>query len=284
MSVNFKNNVSNVDKLKGSNLMGLIHPGPTTEYFDDFFTYNAGEWKVTETAAGSGANSVTNVDGNGGVIQMTTDNAANDGILIQLGTNSAINSAFEFDLDHDFFYEARIALDHYDATKMHAFIGLCGKADDEIFDNFRFQDSIGHQFTNVGGFFPADFYVRYGTQSTSPGSEGNRMATWNGTGQGISGTSVVNQVPFPSDGEFCTLGVSYDSKSQLISWTYQGVLIQRAAFDDRLTGQKTTNAVETWAYPKGVLVPTLGVRTKEASANSMKVDYFRCGMRRRDRV
>ena len=110
------------------------------------------------------------------------------------------------------------------------------------------------------------------------------MATWNGTGQGISGTSVVNQVPFPSDGEFCTLGVSYDSKSQLISWTYQGVLIQRAAFDDRLTGQKTTNAVETWAYPKGVLVPTLGVRTKEASANSMKVDYFRCGMRRRNRV
>ena len=28
----------------------------------NFFTYNAGEWNVTETAAGSGANSVTNID------------------------------------------------------------------------------------------------------------------------------------------------------------------------------------------------------------------------------
>ncbi len=284
MSVNFKNNVSNVDKRKGSNLMGVIHPGPFTEYYDDFFTYNAGEWKVTQTAAGSGSNSVTNVDGNGGIIQMTTDNAVDDGIIIQLGTNANINSSFEFDLDHDFFYEARIALDHYDPTKMHAVVGLCGQADDEIFDNFRFQDSIVHQFTNVGGFFPADFYVRYGTESTSPGSLGNRMATWNGTGQGISGSSLLNPVGFPSDGEFCTLGLSYDSKSQLLSWTYNGVLVQRAGFDDRLTAQSTTNAVETWAYPKGVLVPTLGVRTKETAANSMKVDYFRCGMRRRDAV
>ena len=283
MSVNFKNNVSNVDKRKGSNLMGVIHPGPFTEYFNDFFTYNAGEWKVTQTAAGSGSNSVTNVDGNGGIIQMTTDNAADDGIIIQLGTSANINSSFEFDLDHDFFYEARIALDHYDASKMHAVVGLCGQADDEIFDNFRFQDSIVHQFTDVG-FFPDDFYVRYGTESTSPGSLGNRMATWNGTGQGISGSSLLNPVGFPSDGEFCTLGLCYDSKSQLLSWTYNGVLVQRAGFDDRLTAQSTTNAVETWAYPKGVLVPTLGVRTKEAAANSMKVDYFRCGMRRRDAV
>ena len=283
MSVNFKNNVSNVDKRKGSNLMGVIHPGPFTEYYNDFFTYNTAEWKVTQTAAGSGSNSVTNVDGNGGIIQMTTDNAVDDGIIIQLGTSANINNSFEFDLDHDFFYEARIALDHYDPTKMHAVVGLCGQADDEIFDNFRFQDSIVHQFTNVG-FFPTDFYVRYGTESTSPGSLGNRMATWNGTAQGISGSSLLNPVGLPSDGEFCTLGLCYDSKSQLLSWTYNGVLVQRAGFDDRLTAQSTTNAVETWAYPKGVLVPTLGVRTKETAANSMKVDYFRCGMRRRDAV
>ena len=289
MSVNFKNNVSNVDKRKGSNLMGLIHPGPTTEYFNDFFTYNAGEWKVTETAAGSGANSVTNVDGNGGILQMTTDNAIDDGIMIQLGTNSAINNSFEFDLDHDFFYEARIALDHYDGNKMSAFIGLCGQADDEIFDGFFFQDFIGHQFGNLGfsNFFPTDFYMRWGTEATSPGSLENKNAAFPGTAQQITQDTpqvLVDPVPLPSDGEFCTLGVCYDANTQLIAWTYQGILISTTQFSDTDIQSKSSRTFATWGYPKGVLVPTLGVRTEEAQANSMKVDYFRCGMRRRDRV
>lgn len=154
---------------------------------------------------------------------------------------------------------------------------------------FFFQDFIGHQFGNLGfsNFFPTDFYMRWGTEETSPGSLGNKNAAFPGTAQQITQDTpqvLVDPVPLPSDGEFCTLGVCYDAKTQLIAWTYQGILISTAQFSDTNIQSKSSRTFATWGYPKGVLVPTLGVRTEETQANSMKVDYFRCGMRRRDRV
>lgn len=79
-TTNFPDGVTNanVEEVFGQ----MVFPDPTLfhTYFNDFDTYVAGDWVVTETGAG-GTQALT--AGNGGLLLLTSDALDNDGMVLQ---------------------------------------------------------------------------------------------------------------------------------------------------------------------------------------------------------
>ena len=100
----------------------MFQPYPSDQtfygYFNDFMTYNSGDWTVTTTEAGTGSASeaVTSSAG-GGALLITTNDADNDSEELQLK-----GEAFKLSTSKKAYFSTRFKLS--DATESDMLIGL----------------------------------------------------------------------------------------------------------------------------------------------------------------
>ncbi len=84
--VRFPNGVTNVGVRDPLNQLVMPDPTRLITYFDDFHTYTAGEWTVTETQAG--ATQAINAGANGGILALTNATGTTDVNQIQLASET----------------------------------------------------------------------------------------------------------------------------------------------------------------------------------------------------
>ena len=85
----------------------------THRYFNDFDTYAAGDWTITDV----GANTRALTDADGGALLITNAAAENDGVNMQL-----VGESFAFATGRKLWFKTRLTLS--DATQMDALVGL----------------------------------------------------------------------------------------------------------------------------------------------------------------
>lgn len=108
------NGITNVGE--DSLFADLAMPAPTKfhTYFEDFDTYTAADWTVTETQVGA-TQALT--DGDGGLLLITNTSADNDLVAMQ-----KVGESFKFESGKKLFFEARFKVS--DATDSDVVIGL----------------------------------------------------------------------------------------------------------------------------------------------------------------
>lgn len=177
MATNFPKGVNNIT---AQNILGrLIQPDftQTHTYFDDFDTYTAGDWTVTETQAGA-TQALTNVDG--GVLLLTNSAADND-----LNALQKVGESFKFEAGKKLFFKARFAVS--DATESDFIIGL------QITDSTPLAVTDGVYFRKDDGDANLDFVVvKDSTASTATAI-----------------TTVANNT-------YLTVGFYYDGVSEIV--------------------------------------------------------------------
>ena len=142
-STNFTKGVNNIT---AQNILGqMIQLDPTQmhTYFNDFDTYTAGDFTVTETQAGA-TQALTNVDG--GVLLLTNSAADND-----LNALQKVGESFKFEAGKKLFFKSRFAVS--DATESDFVIGL------QITDTTPLAVTDGVYFRKHDGDANLDFVV-----------------------------------------------------------------------------------------------------------------------------
>ena len=177
MATNFPNGVNNIT---AQNILGQLTQPDFTQthtYFNDFDTYAAAEWTVTETQAGA-TQALTNVDG--GVLLLTNSAADND-----LNALQKVGESFKFEAGKKLFFKARFAVS--DATQSDFIIGL------QITDSTPLAVTDGVYFRKDDGDANLDFVVvKDSTSSTATAI-----------------TTVANNT-------YLTVGFYYDGVSEIV--------------------------------------------------------------------
>lgn len=146
----FKNGITNNAK---ENVLGqLIQLDPTIchTYFDDFDTYTAADWTVTET--GTATQALTNVDG--GVLLITNDAADDDASFSQ-----KVGESFLLESGKKTYFKTRFAVS--DATESDFVIGL------QITDTTPLAVTDGIYFQKDDGDTDLDFSITKDSTSTT---------------------------------------------------------------------------------------------------------------------
>lgn len=158
----------------------MVQPDPTLfhEYWNDFDTYAAGDWTVTETQAGA-TQALT--AGDGGLLLLT--NSAADDDLVALQKNPA---AFTFTAGKKTFFRCRFKVS--DATQSDVVIGL------QIVDATPLDVSDGIYFLKADGSTSFSFICR-------------KNAT--------TGSTSASNVATLADDTFIELGFYYDGESKV---------------------------------------------------------------------
>lgn len=147
----YTNGVTNNTK---ENILGqLIDTDPTRlhTYFNDFDTYVAGDWTVTETQAGA---TQALADGDGGILLLTNSAADND--LVAL---NKVGESFLMESGKKAFFKARFKVS--DATQSDFVIGL------QITDTTPLDVTDGIFFQKDDGDANLDFHVEKDNSATS---------------------------------------------------------------------------------------------------------------------
>lgn len=142
-STNFTKGVNNITAQNILGQMIQLDPTQTHTYFNDFDTYTAGDWTVTETQAGA-TQALANVDG--GVLLLTNSAADND-----LNALQKVGESFKFEAGKKLFCKARFAVS--DATESDFIIGL------QITDSTPLAVTDGVYFRKDDGDANLDFVV-----------------------------------------------------------------------------------------------------------------------------
>jgi hypothetical protein len=116
-SVRFPNGVTNVGARNP--LANYPHPDPSRfiEFFDDFHTFTAANWTVTETQAG--ATQAVSTGASGGVLLLTNTTGNTDVNQVQL-----INETFRLSTNREFWLKARFSLTASTMANFGAVVGL----------------------------------------------------------------------------------------------------------------------------------------------------------------
>lgn len=125
---NFKNGLSNAPS--GSIFDGLNTGSVESDYIiwhDDFSSYDANQWQLTKTEAGSASGSVELADKKGGELVLTTDNAAGD--ITKLAWKGAAAGSnpvnpFKFSRDKYFHMQARFKISGTGVNFLNTHVGL----------------------------------------------------------------------------------------------------------------------------------------------------------------
>lgn len=146
----FPNGVTNVGE--ESPFADLAMPAPTLfhTYFNDFDTYVAGDWTVTETDSGA-TEALTN--GDGGLLLITNTAADNDLVALQ-----KVGSSFTFTAGKKLFFEARFKVS--DATQSDVVMGL------QVTDTTPLAVANGVFFLKSDGAATADLVLTKSSTST----------------------------------------------------------------------------------------------------------------------
>lgn len=168
-------NVSEVDLFAD-----MVQPDPTLfhEYFNDFDTYTAGDWTVTETDSGA-TQALT--AGDGGLLLITNTAADND--LVALQKNPA---AFTFTAGKKTFFRCRFKVS--DATQSDIVFGL------QVVDTTPLDVTDGIYFLKADGAATVDFICRKNAST---------------------GSTSASAVATMSNDTFIELGFYYDGQSKV---------------------------------------------------------------------
>lgn len=142
----FPNGVTNVVKESALGMMGQLDPSKFATYFNDFYTYLASDWTITETEAGAGSASQALTAGNGGLMLLTNDAADNDATFFQGAAGFAMTAGKKA------FFQARFKVS--DATQSDVQIGLI------LTDTTPLDATDGIYFQKDDGDANIDVYVR----------------------------------------------------------------------------------------------------------------------------
>lgn len=149
---------------KGTNTGELGFPDPTKwhVYFNDFDTYNTGDWTITttETGAGSATEALTPLDG--GCLLITNDAADDDADFFQL-----VAEGFTVKANKKMVFKARFKVS--DATQSDIVFGM------QVTDTTPLDVSDGIFFMKDDGDANLDFYVEADNSST--GTSASAVAT-----------------------------------------------------------------------------------------------------------
>lgn len=168
-------NVSEVDLFAD-----MVQPDPTLfhTYFNDFDTYVAGDWTVTETDAGA-TQALT--AGDGGLLLITNTAADND--LVALQKNPA---AFTFTAGKKTFFRCRFKVS--DATQSDLVFGL------QVVDSTPLDVTDGIYFLKADGAATVDFICRKNAST---------------------GSTSASAVATMANDTFIELGFYYDGQSKV---------------------------------------------------------------------
>ena len=168
-------NVSEVDLFSD-----MVQPDPTLfhQYFNDFDTYTAGDWTVTETDAGA-TQALT--AGDGGLLLITNTAADND--LVALQKNPA---AFTFTAGKKTFFRCRFKVS--DATQSDLVFGL------QVVDTTPLDVTDGIYFLKADGAATVDFICRKNAST---------------------GSTSASAVATMANDTFIELGFYYDGQSKV---------------------------------------------------------------------
>jgi len=168
-------NVSEVDLFAD-----MVQPDPTLfhTYFNDFDTYVAGDWTVTETDAGA-TQALT--AGDGGLLLITNTAADND--LVALQKNPA---AFTFTAGKKTFFRCRFKVS--DATQSDLVFGL------QVVDTTPLDVTDGIYFLKADGAATVDFICRKNAST---------------------GSTSASAVATMANDTFIELGFYYDGQSKV---------------------------------------------------------------------
>lgn len=174
----FPNGVTNA--ADNSLFADLAQPDPTKfhTFFDDFDTYTAGDWTVTETQAGA---TQALAAGDGGLLLIT--NTAADDDLVALQKNPA---AFTFTAGKKLFFRARFKVS--DATQSDLVIGL------QVVDTTPLDVTDGIYFLKADGSAAVSVVCRKNATTGSTSAAGI--------------TTLANDT-------FVTLGFAYDGEGRV---------------------------------------------------------------------
>lgn len=154
MTTHFTAGVTNASKFSALGLSGSPSPTFNHQYFDDFDTYTAGHWTVTEQ--GSATQALTS--GDGGLLLITNAAADNDSTEMQLTIGT-----FTYDASKDLFFGIRFQVN--DATQSDIAVGLAN-IDTTVIDGTN--DAV--YFTKADGTTSVSFGVgNDGTFTTATG-------------------------------------------------------------------------------------------------------------------
>tara|TARA_A100001515_G_scaffold121628_1_gene104866 strand:- start:99 stop:815 length:717 start_codon:yes stop_codon:yes gene_type:complete len=135
----------------------MFQPYPSDQtyygYFNDFMTYNAGDWTITTTEAGSGNASEAVTSQAGGALLITNDDADNDADFFNLKGES-----FKLSSSKRAYFSARFKVS--DATQSDFVMGL------QITDTSPLAVSDGVFFIKDDGDTNLDFIVEKDSTST----------------------------------------------------------------------------------------------------------------------
>jgi len=132
-------------------------------YFNDFDTYTAADWVVTETQAGA---TQTQAAGDGGWLVLTNSAADNDLNALQLGTSGQIGS-FSFTAGKKAFFKARLKVS--DATASYVVVGL------QVADTTPLDVTDGVYFLKTKGAATVDIICR--KNATTGSTSASAVAT-----------------------------------------------------------------------------------------------------------
>ncbi len=168
-------NVSEVDLFSD-----MVQPDPTLfhQYFNDFDTYVAGDWTVTETDSGA-TQALT--AGDGGLLLITNTAADND--LVALQKNPA---AFTFTAGKKTFFRCRFKVS--DATQSDLVFGL------QVVDSTPLDVTDGIYFLKADGAATVDFICRKNAST---------------------GSTSASAVATMANDTFIELGFYYDGQSKV---------------------------------------------------------------------
>jgi hypothetical protein len=220
---------------------GLPDPTAWHVFFDDFDRYNASDWTITTTEAGSGAATEALGDADGGVLVITNDNADDDADWFQ-----KVGESFKPAAGKKLFFQARFKLS--DATQCDWIMGLqvtdtapLAAGGDGVTDGLFFQKDDGD--TNL------DFYVQ-------------KDAT---TGQKTT-TAFTTAA---ADDTFMVLAFEFDGERHVTLWK-----------DGEHVATVDLTATLSTYLPDTELTLSFGLQNGAAAAKVMTLDYLFCAQER----
>ena len=183
----FPNGVTNVNDVNLFADMGQLDPTKFHTFFDDFDTYTAGDWVVTETDAGA-TQALT--AGDGGLLLVT--NSAADDDLVALQKTPA---AFTFTAGKKAFFRCRFKVS--DATQSDVVIGL------QVVDTTPLDVTDGVYFLKADG-------------STAVSVVCRKNAT--------TGSTSASSIATLANDTFVTLGFAYDGEGK-VAYEVNGAVV-----------------------------------------------------------
>ena len=303
-SVSFPKGISNyVKKDHPLAKIGVLDKSKYILWHDDFNNYVSGHWEKTVVEAGSGNHSVGVITGAGGQLELATDNANNDRVLLQYKGNAAqAVGSFVMDPKKKTYMAMRFKVDNWQTCAFH--VGMM------------------RRLTTFSGLLSMGGYVQGAATDPLFTTSDKAIFAFNATGSGLPLNAVFNTTTSPfiptagdiTNDEFIEMIFIYDpergvgkkipgprNNSNYINnvsaslpagqvFTNQAYQHKPVYFRDSAKGWVGCNAsignsdlpytagtdtVSSSVWPDGInLMPTLMIRNSTAAISKLTVDYL----------